>query len=167
MANDLNSVQLIGRLTKDSEARVTQNGSYVLSFSIAVNKRMKKGDTWEDDPNYFDIASYSKGAEALAQYLVKGRQVAIEGSLKQQRWNGEDGRARSRVMIIADSVQLLSQSGSSEQASEGYQQYSQGAQRNSRPQQRYSRPAQQTTPQRPQQQQIAGPESFNDDDVPF
>lgn len=104
--NDLNSVVLIGRLTRDSELKYTNGGTAVSKFAIACNKRRKDGDQWNDEASFFDIVLWGKSAEGLNQYLTKGKQVAIEGELNQNRWT-QDGQNRSKVEIIARSVQLL------------------------------------------------------------
>jgi len=104
---DLNSVVLIGRLTRDAELKTTSSGFAVSNFSIAVNYRKKQGDGWEDVANFFDVTLFGKQAETLHQYLVKGKQVAISGELRQDRWVQDDGQNRSKVVINANSVQLL------------------------------------------------------------
>jgi len=106
MANDLNRVDLIGRLVRDCEVKTTTSGTPVSRFSIAVGERRKNGETWEDEINYFDVALFGKSADALKPYLTKGRQVAVMGKLKQDRWE-KDGKANSRVYVLADNLQLL------------------------------------------------------------
>jgi len=111
--SDLNRVDLIGRLTRDAELKTTANGFAVCNFSIAVNRKKKNGDQWEDEANFFDVTSFSKQAEYLHQYLIKGKQVGIDGELKQDRWQ-QDGQNRSRVIIIANNIQLLGGNGNSQ-----------------------------------------------------
>jgi single-strand DNA-binding protein len=103
---DLNNVTLIGRLTRDAESKITAGGVAVSKFSIAVNRRKKNGDVWEDEANFFDIVLWGRSAESLTQYLLKGKQVGIAGELRQDRWQ-QDGQNRSKVEIVASSVQLL------------------------------------------------------------
>ncbi|MDR3356337.1 MAG: single-stranded DNA-binding protein [Spirochaetaceae bacterium] len=103
---DLNHVSLIGRLTRDAEYKLLPSGQAVCNFSIAVNRRKKIGDNWEDEANYFDIVLWGKQADSLNRYLVKGKQVGIEGELRQDRWQ-QDGQNRSKVVISAINVQLL------------------------------------------------------------
>jgi len=104
--NDTNNVTLVGRLTRDAELKYTNSGAAVTKFSIAVNERRKKGEQWEDEANFFDVTLWGKSAEAVTQYLTKGKQIAVTGKLKQNRWE-QDGQARSKVEIVAFSVQLL------------------------------------------------------------
>jgi len=69
---DLNHTVLIGRLTRDAELKYTANRQAVSKFSIAVNRRKKNGDQWEDEANFFDIVLWGKQAESLEQHLVNG-----------------------------------------------------------------------------------------------
>ncbi|MDR0683830.1 MAG: single-stranded DNA-binding protein [Spirochaetaceae bacterium] len=103
---DLNHVSLIGRLTRDAEYKVLPSGQAVCNFSIAVNRRRKNGDNWEDEANYFDIVLWGKQADSLNRYLIKGKQIGIDGELRQDRWQ-QEGQNRSKVVISAINVQLL------------------------------------------------------------
>ena len=103
---DVNHVILIGRCTRDATIKYTSGGMAIGSFSIAVNRRTKKGDQWVEEASFFDVSLFGKSAEGLAQYLTKGKQVAVEGELRQDRWE-QDGQPRSKVTIAANNVQLL------------------------------------------------------------
>jgi single-strand DNA-binding protein len=103
---DLNHVSLIGRLTRDAEYKVLPSGQAVCNFSIAVNRRRKNGDSWEDEAHYFDVVLWGKQADSLNRYLVKGKQIGVDGELRQDRWQ-QDGQNRSKVVISAINVQLL------------------------------------------------------------
>ena len=103
---DVNHVILIGRCTRDATIKYTSGGMAIGSFSIAVNRRTKKGDQWVEEASFFDVSLFGKSAEGLAQYLTKGKQVAVEGELRQDRWQ-QDGQPRSKVYISASNVQLL------------------------------------------------------------
>lgn len=106
MANDINHVVLVGRLTRDAELRYTNAGMAISKFSIAVNRRKRSGEQWEDEASFFDVTYFGKAAEAVNQYLGKGKQIAVDGELRQNRWE-QDGQARSKVEIVANQVQLL------------------------------------------------------------
>ena len=106
MAADLNHVTLIGRLTRDAELKYTSGGFAVSNFSVAVNRRRKSGDQWMEEASFFEINLYGKSAENLKPYLTKGKQVALDGELRQDRWE-QDGQSRSKVVIVANNVQLL------------------------------------------------------------
>jgi len=103
---DINHVVLVGRLTRNAELKYTNSGAAVSKFSIAINQRRKKEDQWVDEAHFFDIVLWGKTAESLNQYLVKGKQVGIEGQLRQDRWE-QEGQARSKVEIVAANVMLL------------------------------------------------------------
>jgi len=103
---DLNHVSLIGRLTRDAELKYTSGGQAVCKFSIAVNRRKKNGDQWEDEANFFDIVVWGRQGESLHPYLVKGKMVGVDGELRQDRWQ-QDGQNRSKVEIVTNYLQLL------------------------------------------------------------
>jgi len=109
---DINHVVLVGRLTRDAELKYTAGGQAVCKFSIAVNRRKKNGDQWEDEANFFDIVLWGKQGESLQNYLVKGKMIGVDGELRQDRWQ-QDGQNRSKVEIIANYVQLLGGGGGS------------------------------------------------------
>ncbi|OQX28657.1 MAG: single-stranded DNA-binding protein [Spirochaeta sp. LUC14_002_19_P3] len=104
---DINKVVLIGRLTRDAEQTYTQSGYTVIKFSIAVNRRRKQGDKWVDEANFFDVTSFGRQGEAIVSYMNKGRQVAVEGQLRQDRWEAQDGTKRSKVYVEASYIQLI------------------------------------------------------------
>ena len=108
---DINQVILIGRLTRDVELKYTNTGFAIANLALAVNRRVKRDDTWQDEGNFFNCVLIGKRAEALAQYLVKGKQLGIQGELRQNRWE-QDGQPRSRVEIFINDIQLLGGRGS-------------------------------------------------------
>ena len=110
MATDFNNVTLIGRLTADPETKYLPSGSAVVEFSIANNYYVSTKDTTE--VNYFDVVAFGKMAETVGKYLTKGKQVAISGTLRQERWQDKDTNAsRSKVRIIMQTMQMLGTSG--------------------------------------------------------
>lgn len=102
----INRVVLVGRLTRDPELRQTTTGKDVCSFSIAVNKRFKPQDG-SPDADFFNITAWGKTAEFVANYLNKGRLVAVDGRLQQSRFTDKDGNDREKVEVVADTVQGL------------------------------------------------------------
>ena len=115
---DLNHVIEIGRLTRDISERdfaYTTGGTARLNLSIAVNRSEKRGGEWADKVSFFDVTVWGKPAENIKPYLHKGKQIAIDGYLDQQRWE-KDGQKFSKVVIIADNVQLLGGNESAPQA---------------------------------------------------
>lgn len=120
---DLNKWVGVGRLTKDSQLTYTPSGMAINSFSIAVNRSRKTENGYTDDTSFFDVKIFGKMAETLKQYLTKGKQVAVCGSLVQSRWE-KDGLKHSKVEIIGESVQLVGGKGQPQQTQEQGQQYS-------------------------------------------
>lgn len=121
---DINSLTVIGRLTKDiggTDFAYLNTGIAKLSFSIAVNRSIKRGEEWVEDVSYFDITYWGKPAEAIIQYLGKGKQVCVKGYLKQDRWE-KDGQKHSKVGIVAESVQLLGGNNSNSGNTASYEQ---------------------------------------------
>jgi single-strand DNA-binding protein len=107
-ASNINSVVITGNLTRDPELRQTPSGTSVCGMRVAVNSRRKdsSGD-WVDKPNYFDVTVWGAQGENCANYLFKGRPVAIQGRLDWREWEAKDGGKRQSVEIIADTVQFL------------------------------------------------------------
>jgi single-strand DNA-binding protein len=107
-ATNINRVVLTGNLTRDPELRSTPSGTSVCSLRVACNTRRKDASgEWVDKPNYFDVTIWGRQGENAAQYLEKGRPVAIDGRLEWREWQDKEGNKRQSVDIIADSVQFL------------------------------------------------------------
>jgi single-strand DNA-binding protein len=105
---NINRVTVTGNLTRDPELRSTGGGTSVCSLRVAVNSRRKdQGGQWVDKPNYFDVTVWGQQGENCAQYLSKGRPVAIDGRLDWREWEAKDGTKRQAVQIVAESVQFL------------------------------------------------------------
>lgn len=108
MAGDINRVTIVGRLTRDPELRSLPSGSSVLQMGVAVNGRQKDASgNWADKPNFFDVKVFGAQAEMLANNLVKGRRIGVDGRLDWSSWEAQDGSKRSKVEIVAQSVQFL------------------------------------------------------------
>jgi single-strand DNA-binding protein len=109
-ASNINVVVITGNLTRDPELRSTGGGTSVCELRVAVNSRRKDGATgeWVDKPNYFNVVVFGAQGDNCANYLSKGRPVAIEGRLDWREWESKDGSGkRQAVQIIANSVQFL------------------------------------------------------------
>ena len=107
MAASVNRVVVVGNLTRDPELRHTPSGTAVCSLRIAVNSRRKdQSGQWIDKPNYFNVSVFGQQGENCAQYLAKGRPVAVDGRLEWREWESDAGK-REAVEIVADSVQFL------------------------------------------------------------
>jgi single-strand DNA-binding protein len=109
-ATNINRVVLTGNLTRDPELRsIPSSGNSVCSLRVACNTRRKDNSTgdWVDKPNYFDVTIFGRQGENAAQYLSKGRPVAIDGRLEWREWQDKEGNNRQSVEIVADNVQFL------------------------------------------------------------
>ncbi len=106
MSVNINSVVLIGRLTRDPEA-----GGRRCMLRLAVNDRRRVAgteDRWVDRPNFFDVVTWGPLAQTCAAHLVKGRLVAVSGALAYHEWDAGEGKPRGRrVEIVADTVSFL------------------------------------------------------------
>ncbi len=107
MAN-LNKVLLIGRLTRDPELRYTPSGTPLCEFGLAVNRFFKgKDGSRQEETTFVDVTAWSRTAELANQYLKKGRQAFVEGYLKFDQWTTPEGQKRSKLSVVADSLQFL------------------------------------------------------------
>jgi single-strand DNA-binding protein len=104
MAADANGLFLVGRLTKDAESKQIGDNT-VHEFRLAFTTREKVGGDWTDKSNYVNVAYW--GSPKMGEYLVRGKQVAITGSLVYREWQSQDGSKRSVNEIRARDVQLL------------------------------------------------------------
>ena len=107
MSKNINTVIIAGHACKDAEQRITQNGSVVLRFTLAVNdiKKTPAGE-WEQVANFFDCTMFGERAERIAPYILKGSKLMVNGRLHQSKWDGEDGKTHSRVDIIVQDIEL-------------------------------------------------------------
>jgi len=134
----MNQVVLIGRLTRDPQLRfIPGSGTAVTRFSIAVAREFKKEG--QPDADFFNIVVWGKSAESAAQYLVKGRLVAINGNMRNNNYEDKNGVKHYNIEIVASRVEFLEwatntnnrqQSQNSPQQSQGYQQNNNHQQQN-------------------------------------
>ena len=117
----MNSVILIGRLTKDPEIRQTTSGTNVTTFSLAVDRMFSK----EKETDFIRIVVYGKAAESCARYLAKGKQAAVRGRIQTGSYETKDGEKRYTFDVIADQITFLSpKSDSAEQSvPDGFREY--------------------------------------------
>src|SRR3990172_11503041 len=103
MAN-VNLVVFVGRLTRDPEVRQLAGGTSVANFSIAVNRKYKD----KEEVAYLDITAWSKLAEIVGKYLVKGKEVFIQGYAKLDQWKDKTtGEGRQKIGFVAERIQFL------------------------------------------------------------
>lgn len=112
----LNRIILIGRLTRDPELKYTTNGTAVVNFTLAVNRKFNR-----DETDFIDIVAWRGLAENCANYLGKGRLAAVEGRLQIRSYEANDGTKRKVAEVIADDVRFLDKAGgSSNESHSGY-----------------------------------------------
>lgn len=148
--SDLNSVNLMGRLTRDIEVRYTQNNIAHSIFSIAVNRNVKDGDGWKEEASFIGIEVWGNLAESIKRYSGKGKRIAVNGYIVQKSYQAKDGSNQNKTYVVANSVSLIDY-----------------VQNNQQPQGNYQ---QQQNPQQPQnqQQQQVTPYPYEDfEDIPF
>ena len=105
----INRVIISGNLTREPELKATAGGTQVLSFGVAVNDRRRNPQSgeWEDYPNFVDCVMFGARADAVARFISKGSEVAIEGKLRYSSWE-RDGQRRSKLEVIVDEIEFLS-----------------------------------------------------------
>ena len=106
-----NHTVIVGRLTKDPEIHYLATGSPVCEFSLASNRTYGKGEEKKEETLFLDVTVWGTQAELMASSLSKGSHVLVDGRLKQERWQAPDGSARSKIVLVANSVQFLDKKG--------------------------------------------------------
>lgn len=107
--SDLNKSILVGRLARDPELRYTPAGTPVASFAIANSKTFTQNNEKKEQVSFIDCVAWSKLGEVVTEYCRKGHRIAVEGRLTQRRWKDSDGNTRTKLEVIAENVQFLSQ----------------------------------------------------------
>lgn len=104
----INKVIITGNLTRDASLNALPSGTPVCEFGVAVNERRgnRQTDEWEDVPVFVDCNMFGTRAEKVAQYLVKGLKVTVEGKLRYSSWE-KDGQKRSKLDVVADDIEFL------------------------------------------------------------
>ncbi|MGL4370882.1 MAG: single-stranded DNA-binding protein [Spirochaetota bacterium] len=156
MANDINRIFLIGRLTKDPDLRYTQGGTSIASFSLANNRSYSAQNEKKEQVSFFNCIAWGKTGEVIAQHCKKGQRIGIEGRLQQRSWQDQSGAKRSTVEIVVENFQFLN---TQPQGGDG----APNAPADDKP-----RPA--ANGERFNEQSPANPDEpppFNDDDIPF
>ena len=108
-ATNINRVILTGRLTRDPELRSLPSGMSVCSLRLAFNTRKKDPSTgeWGEKGNFIDVTIWGRQGELAAQYLTKGRAVALDGRLEWREWQDQQGNNRQTIEVVADNVEFL------------------------------------------------------------
>ena len=173
MANDINKVVIIGRLTRDlgsdpngRDFQYTQTGMCIAKFSIAVNHSTKgQNGQYVDEADFFNVTMFGKYAETLKPFMKKGKQICVVGKLKQDRWTDQQGQNHTSVSIVADEVQLLG--GQNQQQGGNYQQQGGFQQQNYQQQNGYQSQQQSVAQPMIQQPQQSFVDEGFPEDIPF
>jgi len=154
-----NRVILLGNLTRDPELRYIASGTAVTDFGLAVNEKRKNANgELIEETTFVDVTLWARNAEVASEYLSKGSPALIEGRLKYDAWETQDGQKRSKLKVVGERIQLLGTRGQGGGEGGG------------------SRPAARQGPQDTQYSQAAPPdeafdapppESSGGDDIPF
>lgn len=108
MSVSVNKSILIGNLCHDPEMKYTTGGAAVCEFALALNRSWKnKQGEKQEEVCYVDVSCWGSLAENVAQYCKKGKQVYVEGYLKQDRWEDKDGKKRTKLYVTAEQVKFL------------------------------------------------------------
>src|SRR5580704_3602147 len=108
MASSFNRVILVGNLTRDPELRYTPSGTPVCDIGLAVNDRRKNANgEWVEETTFVDVTLWARTAEVASEYLTKGAPVLIEGRLKLDTWESNDGQKKSKLRVVGERMQML------------------------------------------------------------
>lgn len=110
---NFNKVILGGRLTADPELKQIANGTPVVSFSIAVNRRYQSKDNGQQQTDFFNVTAWRATAEFVSRYFHKGSSICVSGSLQNRSWTDQNGQKRYATDIIADEVYFVDSRGES------------------------------------------------------
>lgn len=102
----MNQLTIIGNLTRDPELRTTPNGVNVCTFSVAVNRKIRRDN--EPEADYFEVTAWRERGENCAKYLSKGRKVCIVGAVSVATYTANDGTTRAKMKVTADEIEFLS-----------------------------------------------------------
>lgn len=102
----MNKLTIIGNLTRDPETRVTQSGSSVCSFTVAVSRRGQ-----DEKTDFFRVSAWNKTGETCQKYLAKGRKVAVTGPVSVSTYTGQDGKTYANLEVMAQDVEFLTPKG--------------------------------------------------------
>lgn len=124
----MNNVNLIGRLTKDNEVKMTNSGKSVVAFTLAVNKRVPKDA--EQQTDFINCIAWNKTAELLHQYTSKGSLIGVVGRLATRNYDNKNGQKVYVTEVVVDEIQFLekktSAQGKQQQASNPYAEFDAG-----------------------------------------
>ena len=107
----LNSVNLLGYLTRDVELRYTPTGNPVANFGVALNRRYRQDEEVREETTFVDLVAFNRTAEIASEFLGKGRPVAVEGRLRYRTWEDPGGAKRSKLEVVVNQLHLMPRNG--------------------------------------------------------
>lgn len=120
MAKGFNKVTLLGNLTRDPEMRTTSGGQNVTNFGLAINRSWRNAaGEQQEDVDYIDCVAWGKAGEIINQYMQKGRALLVSGRLSQRSWEADDGSKRSKVEVVVEDFNFISDGGNSDYGDSG------------------------------------------------
>lgn len=123
----MNRVILMGHLTRDPELRHTQRGAGVSAFGLAVNRAFADAEgNRQEEVSFFDIEAWGRRGEVIAEYLHKGDPILLEGRLKQERWQDQEGQNRSKVKVVVENFQFIGNRSGREESSPAHREAADG-----------------------------------------
>jgi len=129
--SSFNKVILLGRLTRDPELRVTANGNHICKFSIATSRKFKGSDgVLKEETTFVDVDTFGRQAEVVSKYFSKGKPIFVEGRLRLDQWESQNGEKRSKLTVVLENFQFIGsredegRDSSSQGANTGYEQSS-------------------------------------------
>lgn len=103
----VNKAIIVGHVGRDAELKYLATGTPMMAFTVATSERFKRGDEWEERTEWHSVTMFGDAAERLAQYVVKGAQVYVEGKIQTRSWDDKDGVKHYKTEINAQTVQTL------------------------------------------------------------
>lgn len=146
-----NKVILMGNLVADPEMRVTPGGMSICKLTLAVNRQFTTKDGEQrEEVAYVDVDSFGRSAETISKYMGKGRPILVEGRLRQDKWETQQGEKRSKLVVVLESFKFVGSRGDGDDSETGGGDYERSA----------------PPPRQARASESAAPDE-GDDDVPF
>ena len=158
-----NKITMVGNLSRDIELRYSQSGSAIANTAIATSHKFTSNGERKEEVMFIDITFFGKSAEIANQYLRKGSKVLIDGRLKLDQWQSQDGQKRSKHTVIVEQMKMLDSKADSKQTQQATQYQAPAQQSHTAYQQQAPQQQQSTQQQMPQQQQVIP----MDEEIPF
>ena len=104
MASNINSITVVGNLTRDPELRYTQSGKATVTVGIAVNRSFQQNGEWKEATSFMSVVAWDQLAENVAASLTKGTRVVVTGRLEVREYEAREGGKRTAVEVVADEI---------------------------------------------------------------